>query len=85
MSRAHVFLGFMHPDIESARKVIQERLDEGCRISRRPTSIGELLGKAKWENRLDRGNWCGAPWSCRTGFRSRTGGEEQWMATGAGV
>jgi hypothetical protein len=42
----------MHPDLESARKAIWERPDEDGRIGRRPTSIGQLLGKAKWEKPL---------------------------------
>jgi hypothetical protein len=39
----------MHPDLQSARKAIWERPDEDGRIGRRPTSIGQLLGKAKRE------------------------------------
>jgi hypothetical protein len=42
----------MHPDMDSARKVTWEWLDEYGRINRRPTSIGQLLGKAKWEKPL---------------------------------
>jgi hypothetical protein len=49
MSRTHVFLRCMHPKLESARKEILERPDEDGRIPRRPTSMGQLLGKAKWE------------------------------------
>jgi hypothetical protein len=45
----------MHPDLESARKAIWERPDEDGKIGRRPTSIGQLLGKAKWEKPL--ANW----------------------------
>jgi hypothetical protein len=49
MSRTHVFLQCIHPDLGSTRKEIWERPDEDGRIPRRPTSIWQLLGKAKWE------------------------------------
>jgi hypothetical protein len=52
MSRAHVFLRCMHPELESARKEIWERPDEVGRKGRRPRSVGQLLGKAKWEQPL---------------------------------
>jgi hypothetical protein len=39
-------------DLESARKAIWERPDEDGRIGRRPTSIGQLLGKTKLEKPL---------------------------------
>jgi hypothetical protein len=52
MSRTHVFLLCMHPNLESARKEIWERTDEDGRIPKQPTSIGQLLGKAKWEKPL---------------------------------
>jgi hypothetical protein len=42
----------MHPDLESARQTIWERPDADGRIGRRPISIGQLLGKAKWEKPL---------------------------------
>jgi hypothetical protein len=42
----------MHPDLESARKAIWEWPDEDGRIPRRPTSMGQLLGKAKWDKPL---------------------------------
>jgi hypothetical protein len=60
MSRTHVFLRCMHPDLEIARKAIWERPDEDGRMGRRPTSIGQLLGKAKWEKPL-------ADWIVATG------------------
>jgi hypothetical protein len=85
MSRTHVFLRCMHPDLESARKETWELPDEDGRIARRPTSVGQLLGKAKWEKPL--ADWIlaiGVGYlGMQTGFRSRTGGEERWMATGA--
>jgi hypothetical protein len=52
MSRTHLFLRCMHPDLENARKEIWERPDEDSRIARRPMSISQLLGKAKWEKPL---------------------------------
>jgi hypothetical protein len=36
MSRTHVFLRFMHPELESARKEIWERPDEDGQRGRRP-------------------------------------------------
>jgi hypothetical protein len=60
MSRTHVFLRCMHPCLESARKEIWDRPDEEGRIPKRPTSIGQLLGKAKWEKPL-------ADWIVATG------------------
>jgi hypothetical protein len=53
VSRAHVFLRCMHPTLEHARKEIWERLDENGRG--RPKSVGQLLGKSKWEKPLC--NW----------------------------
>jgi hypothetical protein len=60
MSRTHVFLRCMHPSLERARKEIWDRPDEEGRIPKRPTSIGQLLGKAKWEKPL-------ADWIVATG------------------
>jgi hypothetical protein len=60
MSRTHVFLRCMYPDLESTRKEIWKRPDEGCRKGRRPRSVGQLLGKAKWEKPL-------ADWIVATG------------------
>jgi ribonuclease HI len=60
MSRTHVFLRCMHPSLERARKEIWDRPDEEGRIPKRPTSIGQLLGKAKWEKPL-------ADWILATG------------------
>jgi hypothetical protein len=50
----------MHPSLERARKEIWDRPDEEGRIPKRPTSIGQLLGKAKWEKPL-------ADWIVATG------------------
>jgi hypothetical protein len=47
----------MHPDLENARKAIWERPDKDGRIARRPTSIGQLLGKAMWEKPLAVSDW----------------------------
>jgi ribonuclease HI len=52
MSRTHVCLRCMHPNLERARNEIWDRPDEEGRIPKRPTSIGQLLGKAKWEKSL---------------------------------
>jgi hypothetical protein len=50
----------MHPNLESVRKDIWDRPDEEGRIPKWPTSIGYLLGKAKWEKPL-------ADWIVATG------------------
>jgi hypothetical protein len=50
----------MHPELESARKSIWERPDDDGRKCRRRRSVGQLLGKAKWENPL-------ADWIVATG------------------
>jgi hypothetical protein len=60
MTHTHVFLPCVHPCLESARKEIWDRPDEDARIPTRPTSIGQLLGKAKWEKTL-------ADWIVATG------------------
>jgi hypothetical protein len=52
MSRTHVFLRCMHLELESARKEIWESPDEDGRKGRRPRSVGQLLGKPKWEKPL---------------------------------
>jgi hypothetical protein len=52
MSRTHVFLKCSHPKLESARKAIWDRLDEDGKMRKRPTSLGQLLGKSKWEKPL---------------------------------
>jgi hypothetical protein len=57
---AHVFLRCMHPELESARKEIWERRDKDGRKGRRPRSVGQLFGKAKWEKSL-------ADWIAATG------------------
>jgi hypothetical protein len=60
MSRTPGLVRGMHPDLESARKEIWDRPDEDGRMPRQPTSIGQLLGKAKWEKPL-------ADWIVATG------------------
>jgi ribonuclease HI len=60
MSRTHVFLRCMHPKLENARKEIWERPDENGRKGQRPKSVGQLLGKSKWEKPL-------ADWITATG------------------
>jgi hypothetical protein len=42
----------MHPSLERVRKQIWDRPDEEGRITKRPTLIAQLLGKAKWEKPL---------------------------------
>jgi hypothetical protein len=64
MPHVRVFLRCMHPQLESARKEIWEWPDENCRKGRRPKSIGQLLGKAKWEKAL-------ADWIVATGVGLR--------------
>jgi hypothetical protein len=51
----HPWIFTMRSDLEIARKAPWGRPDEDGRISRRPTSIGHLLGKAKWEK--PRADW----------------------------
>jgi hypothetical protein len=50
----------MHPELESAWKEIWGRPGEDGRKGRRPRSVGQLLGEAKWENPL-------ADWIAATG------------------
>jgi hypothetical protein len=71
MSRNHVFLRCMHPDLESARKAIWERPDEDGRIGRWPTSIVQLFGKAKWEKPL-------ADWIVATGVGQLGPGKQDY-------
>jgi hypothetical protein len=52
MSRTHVFLKCTHPTLESARKAIWDRPDEDRNMRKRPTSLGQLLGKSKWKKPL---------------------------------
>jgi hypothetical protein len=42
----------MHLKLEQARKDIWDWPDEGGVIMKRPTSVGQLLGKSKWEKHL---------------------------------
>jgi hypothetical protein len=48
MSRTHVFLRCMRPNLEGTRKDIWDRPDEDGRMRKRPTSVGQLFGKATW-------------------------------------
>jgi hypothetical protein len=61
MSRTHIFLRCMHLKLERVRKEIWDRPDEDGKIKKkRPASVGQLLGKSKWEKplgRLDYGYW----------------------------
>jgi hypothetical protein len=50
----------MHPKLEGARKDFWDRPDEHGKIRNRPTSVGQLLGKSKWEQPL-------ADWITATG------------------
>jgi hypothetical protein len=50
----------MHPKLENARIEIWERPDEDSQKGRRPTSVGQLLEKLKWEKPL-------ADWIMATG------------------
>jgi hypothetical protein len=50
MSRTHVGLRSMHPNLDGARKDIWDRPDEAGRMRKRPTSLDQLLGK--WETPL---------------------------------
>jgi hypothetical protein len=52
MSRTHIFPRCMHPKLEKARKEIWDRQDEDGKIKKRPTSVGQLPGKSKWEKPL---------------------------------
>jgi hypothetical protein len=61
MSRTHIFLRCTYPKLENARKDIWDRPDEVGKIMKRPTSVGQLLGKSKWEKRL-------ADWIMATGL-----------------
>jgi hypothetical protein len=60
MSRTHIFPKCMHPKLEKARKEIRDRPDEDGKIKKWPTSVGQLLGKSKWEKSL-------ADWIMATG------------------
>jgi hypothetical protein len=50
----------MHPMLEKARIDIWDRPDENGRKGQRPKSVGQLLGKSKWEKPL-------ADWIMATG------------------
>jgi hypothetical protein len=49
-----------HPKLENARKRIWGRLDKYGKKQNRPTSVGQLLWKSKWEKPL-------ADWIMATG------------------
>jgi hypothetical protein len=50
----------MHPKLDGARKDFWDHPDEDGKIRKRPTSVGQLLGKSKWEKPL-------ADWITATG------------------
>jgi hypothetical protein len=55
-----VFLSCIHPNLEGARKDIWARPGENGRMRKRPTSVGQLIGKSEWEKPL-------ADWITATG------------------
>jgi hypothetical protein len=57
---SHTHFPQMHAPEAGARKDIWDRPDEDGIIMKRPTSVGQLLGKSKWEKRL-------ADWIMATG------------------
>jgi hypothetical protein len=60
VASTHVFLRCMHPKLEGARKDFWDRPDEDGKIRKRPTSVGQLLGKSMWDKPL-------ADWITATG------------------
>jgi hypothetical protein len=60
MSRIHIFLRCTYPKLEQAWKDIWDWPDEEGIIMKRPTSVGQLLGKSKGEK-------CLADWIMATG------------------
>jgi hypothetical protein len=50
----------MHPKLEGARNDFWDHLDDDSKIRKHPTSVGQLLGKSKWEKPL-------ADWITATG------------------
>jgi hypothetical protein len=52
MSHTHIFLKCTHSKLEEARKDICDRPDEQRKIMKQLTSVGQLLGKSKWEKCL---------------------------------
>jgi hypothetical protein len=50
----------MHPNLEDARKDIWDHPDKDGRKGKRPTPLGQLLGRSKWEKPL-------ADWITATG------------------
>jgi hypothetical protein len=60
MSRTHVFLPCILPELESTRTEIWERPDENGRKGGRSRSVSQLPWKAKWEKPL-------AKWIMATG------------------
>jgi hypothetical protein len=45
-------VGAMHPNLESTHKGIWNRPGKDGRKGKRPTSLGQLSGKSKWEKPL---------------------------------
>jgi hypothetical protein len=52
MSRKYVLPSCPHPTLDSVRKETWDRPDEDGKMRKRPTSLGQLLGKSKWEKPL---------------------------------
>jgi hypothetical protein len=82
MSRNHVCLRCMHPNLESERKEIWDRPDEDGRIPKRPTSIGQLLGKATWEKPL--ADWIVATGGGYLGLGNRAMRRNEWRGMTGG-
>jgi hypothetical protein len=58
---SHTHFPQMHaPEAREGTEDIWDRPDEEGKIMKRPTSVGQLLGKSKWEKRL-------ADWIMATG------------------
>jgi hypothetical protein len=76
MTLTHVFLRCMHIKLECARKDFWDRPDEDGKIRKRPTSVGQLLGKPKWEKTL-------ADWITATSVglvgQDRVDKEDEWV------
>jgi hypothetical protein len=61
MSRTHVFLRCMHLNSKVHAKISRDCPDEDGKIRKCPTSVGQLLGKSKWEKPV-------ADWIMATGI-----------------
>jgi hypothetical protein len=66
---SHTHIPQMHPRLEKARKEIWDRPDEDGKIKKRPTSVGQLLRKFKWEKPL--ADWIMATGVCLLGNELR--------------